>query len=139
MGVRSVQRVIWVRSAATSGTWPSSASRAAACVATRRLAAEGYGLLLGARQPDELPFDYTSILADNARARRLLEAGLPRGCPGTPLARYVKLSLPVGTAAARARRRLTIWRWRLRPDWRPSQACLGRHQARAAAGGLLDG
>ena len=37
----------------------------------------GYDLLERERQPDELPFDYTSILAENASARRLLERGLP--------------------------------------------------------------
>ena len=69
---------------------------ASAWMTPRRLMAEGYRLLLASRQADELPFDFTSILADNQPARRLLEAGLP-GLPRyAPLARYATLTLPVG-------------------------------------------
>jgi hypothetical protein len=43
----------------------------------KRLLVAGYDLLRSFRGPDELPFDLTSIIADNEVARRLLGAGLP--------------------------------------------------------------
>lgn len=43
----------------------------------KRLLAAGYDLIRSFRNPDELPFDLTSIVADNDIARRLLGAGLP--------------------------------------------------------------
>lgn len=95
MGARSVQRVFWEGRPRRVG-YLAQLRLAPGLRLPRRLTAEGYRLLLDARQADELPFDYTSILSDNVRARRLLEAGLP-GLPRyTPLARYVTLTLPVG-------------------------------------------
>jgi hypothetical protein len=38
---------------------------------------DAFGAIEAAVRPDELPFDLTSIVADNAPARRLLERGLP--------------------------------------------------------------
>lgn len=38
---------------------------------------EGFARFAADRRPGELPFDLTSVVADNAPARRLLEAGLP--------------------------------------------------------------
>lgn len=52
----------------------------------KRLLVAGYGLLRSFRGPDELPFDLTSIIADNEVARRLLGAGLP----GLPLYREIE-------------------------------------------------
>jgi hypothetical protein len=46
----------------------------------KRLLVEGYALLRKFRAPEELPFDLTSIIADNGTARRLLDAGV-RGLP----------------------------------------------------------
>lgn len=46
----------------------------------------GYELLRSFREHGELPFDLTSIIADNQVARRLLEAGLP----GLPVYREVE-------------------------------------------------
>lgn len=43
----------------------------------KRLLVGGYSLLGSFRSSDELPFDLTSIIADNEVARRLLGAGLP--------------------------------------------------------------
>ncbi len=95
MGARSVQRVFWEGRPRRVG-YLAQLRLAPGVRVPRRLMAEGYRLLLQARQADELPFDYTSILVHNARARRLLEAGLP-GLPRyTPLARFVTLTLPVG-------------------------------------------
>ena len=38
---------------------------------------EGFRACATTRLPEELPFDFTAILEDNSRARRLLERGLP--------------------------------------------------------------
>jgi hypothetical protein len=46
----------------------------------KRLLVEGYELLRSFRSPEEVPFDLTSIIADNDAARRLLGAGV-RGLP----------------------------------------------------------
>lgn len=43
----------------------------------KRLLVAGYSLLGSFRGSDEMPFDLTSIIADNEVARRLLSAGLP--------------------------------------------------------------
>ncbi len=62
--------------------------------AGRRLLAAGYLSCDRRRRPDELPFDLTSIVADNAPARRLLE----RGLPGLPryrrFCRLITLTIP---------------------------------------------
>jgi hypothetical protein len=67
---------------------------ARASLNTRRLLAAGYAALRDLRQPDETPFDLTSIIADNDAARRLLG----KGVPGLPiyheLSRFVTLVLP---------------------------------------------
>jgi hypothetical protein len=56
----------------------------------------GYELCRTLQKPDETRFSITSIMADNTRARRLLERGLP-GLPRyQPLGRQVTLALPVG-------------------------------------------
>lgn len=52
----------------------------------KRLLVAGYDLLRSFRSPDELPFDLTSIIADNEVARRLLGAGLP----GLPVYREIE-------------------------------------------------
>ncbi|HYD42277.1 MAG TPA: hypothetical protein VEB43_15730 [Anaeromyxobacter sp.] len=44
--------------------------------ASLRAVREGFARLAAARRSDELPFDFTSIVSDNAPARRLLEAGV---------------------------------------------------------------
>jgi hypothetical protein len=44
---------------------------------SRRVLREGFAACEATRRPDELPFDLTSIVADNQPARRLLERGLP--------------------------------------------------------------
>jgi hypothetical protein len=43
----------------------------------KRLLTAGYDLIRSFRSPEEMPFDLTSIIADNDVARRLLVAGLP--------------------------------------------------------------
>jgi hypothetical protein len=65
---------------------------------------EGWARLLDARRPDELPFDLTSIAAENRVARRLLERGLP-GLPRYwPVAEYEVLAIPTGARGPRAAR-----------------------------------
>jgi hypothetical protein len=60
----------------------------------RRLLAAGYAALRELRQPDEAPFDLTSIIADNETARRLLGGGVP-GLPAyRELSGFVTLVLP---------------------------------------------
>lgn len=69
----------------------------------RRVLLEGYRLARRLRAEDELPFDLTTVVADNRRARRLLERGLP-GLPAyTPLAELVTLVLPARSRRARVR------------------------------------
>lgn len=95
MGTRSVLRVSWEGQPRHVG-YLAQLRLAPGVRAPRRLMAEGYRLLLASRRPAELPFDFTSILADNQQARRLLEAGLP-GLPRyAPVARYATLTLPLG-------------------------------------------
>src|SRR5262245_10176171 len=57
----------------------------------RRLLARGYDVLAARRQPDEEPFDLTSIMADNTPALRLLGAGVPGLPTYRPLERFVTL------------------------------------------------
>jgi ribosomal protein S18 acetylase RimI-like enzyme len=69
-----------------------------------RLLAAGYDLLRSMRGPDELPFDLTSVVADNQTARRLLGAGLP----GLPVYRelegFVTMVIPTTSRAKKAPR-----------------------------------
>jgi hypothetical protein len=65
----------------------------------KRLLTAGYDLIRSFRGPDELPFDLTTIIADNEAARRLLSAGLP----GLPAYREIEglttLVIPVTSRA----------------------------------------
>jgi hypothetical protein len=62
----------------------------------RRLLAAGYDLLRGLRSPGEVSFDVTSIIADNAVARRFLGAGLPDLPTYREIGLYSTLVLPAG-------------------------------------------
>jgi hypothetical protein len=57
--------------------------------------AEGYQVCRRLREPDELPFCLTSIVADNRPARRLLEAALPGMPVYRPVEEFVTLVIPV--------------------------------------------
>src|SRR5947209_4492815 len=60
----------------------------------KRLLTAGYDLIRSFRRPDEMPFDLTSIVADNEVARRLLGAGLP-GLPAyREIAEWTTLIVP---------------------------------------------
>lgn len=65
----------------------------------RALLAEGYAACAATRRPDELPFDLTTIVADNRAARRLLERGLPELPVYRPWAELVTLTIPVARRA----------------------------------------
>jgi hypothetical protein len=59
------------------------------------LLARGYAALRARRTPSDLPFDLTTIVADNVRARRVLEAGLD-GVPAyRPLEALTTLIVPL--------------------------------------------
>ncbi|MFL6194160.1 MAG: hypothetical protein ACJ75H_08310 [Thermoanaerobaculia bacterium] len=67
----------------------------------KRLLVAGYELLRSFRGPDELPFDLTSIVADNDAARRLLGAGVP-GLPAyQEIEGWTTLILPTSSRAKR--------------------------------------
>ena len=56
----------------------------------------GYRMLETTRRHDELPFDLTSVAADNVAARRLLERGLPMLPRYRALCDYHTPLIPVG-------------------------------------------
>ncbi len=61
----------------------------------KRLLTAGYDLIRSFRKPDELPFDLTTIIADNEVARRLLGASLP-GLPAyREIEAFTTLVIPV--------------------------------------------
>ncbi len=100
---RETGRVVGLGSRAVRSVWldgePAKLGylaqlRAPGLASCRRLVAAGYDACEASRRSDELPYDLTSIVADNVRARRLLERGLP-GLPAyRRLCRYVTLTIP---------------------------------------------
>lgn len=76
MASRAVRRVWWNGEPAFLG-YLSQLRRVPELAGGRRLLRQGFEACNAARRNDELPFDLTSILADNTNARRLLERGLP--------------------------------------------------------------
>jgi hypothetical protein len=94
----------------------------------RRLLAAGYEVLRGLRGPDEAPFDITSIIADNATARRLLAAEVPGLPVYRELSGFVTLVLP-GVRASRRPPSVRIEPGL--PSWMPEVAdCLERNRRR---------
>ncbi len=93
MGSRAVRRV-WVDGERVLMGYLGQLRLAPELTAGRRLLAAGYDACDRRRRDDELPYDLTSIVADNAPARRLLE----RGLPGLPcyhrLCRLITLTIP---------------------------------------------
>jgi hypothetical protein len=129
MGSRAV-RTVWLDGAPARLGYLSQLRREPSLegIPTRVLRL-GYATLAGTRQPDELPYDLTSIVADNRPARRLLERGLPGIPPYRPLGELVTCMVPTrGVMALRP--------WRLPPvspgDERLSEvdACLARNLSR---------
>jgi radical SAM superfamily enzyme YgiQ (UPF0313 family) len=80
----------------------------------RRQLAEGYRRMWATRLGDELPFDLTSVAADNLPARRLLERGLPGVPVYTPLAeletRVLRVRTGLGWSGARGGRGAVVVR-----------------------------
>ncbi len=93
MGSRAVRQV-WVDGERARMGYLAQLRVAPGFPAGRRLLAAGYDACDRQRRDDELPYDLTSIVADNAPARRLLE----RGLPGLPryrrLCRLITLTIP---------------------------------------------
>jgi hypothetical protein len=100
MGTRSV-REVWVNGERRRVGYLGALRAAPGRRGLVRLAA-GYRAVEATRRADELPFDLTSVIEDNATARRLLERGLP-GLPRyEPLCDYATMLIPVGRGLRRA-------------------------------------
>jgi hypothetical protein len=94
MGSRSVRR-LWVNGEPRLVGYLGQLRIASRARTPRQTLAEGFRLLAATRLPDEAPFDITTIVRDNAAARRLLESdrpGMPRYRPVEPI---VTMLLPV--------------------------------------------
>ncbi|HSR41369.1 MAG TPA: hypothetical protein VLL48_04335 [Longimicrobiales bacterium] len=100
MGSRSLKEVWWAGEPARLG-YLGQLRFATGWRAGRRTLARAYDLVRRPRGAHELPFDLTSVVADNEPARRLVERGLP-GLPRyTPLAELVTVVVPTGGAGGR--------------------------------------
>jgi hypothetical protein len=156
MGSRAV-RTVWLDGAPARLGYLSQLRRHPALegIPTRVLRL-GYATLADTRQPDELPYDLTSIVADNRPARRLLERGLPGIPPYRPLGELVTCMVPTrGVMALRPRRlppvspgggRLlevgaclarNLSRHQLAPVWNAHDIAGGARSRGLAAGDLL--
>jgi hypothetical protein len=103
MGSRSV-RTVWLDGApARVGYIGQLRRRPEAARAAGPLLRAGFQVLGATRGADELPFDLTSIAAENLPARRLLERGVRGIPPYVPLAEVVTCLVPAGGRAGRAR------------------------------------
>jgi hypothetical protein len=128
MGTRSVREVFHRGQPALLGYLGQL--RASIDVRHLRRMRDAFHFLEATVQPDELPFDLSSIVADNAPARRLLERGLP-GLPAyRPLAEAETLLLSTSDPVWRRPRSPAVRQ--ARPDDRSGivaflQAQLARH------------
>jgi len=103
MGSRAVRRV-WVNARPARLGYLAQLRRAPELARHRRLLAAGYAASEKTRRDDELPYDLTSIVADNTAARRLLERALPGMPIYRPLCELVTLTIPVGSRRKRSGR-----------------------------------
>ena len=94
MGSRSV-REVWVNGERARLGYLGALRAAPGRRGLVRLAA-GYREVETTRRADEIPFDLTSVVADNSVARHLLERGLPGLPKYQPLCDYRTLLIPVG-------------------------------------------
>lgn len=96
VGARSV-REVWFNGRRVRMGYLSTLRRDPKVLGFRHLLRDGFDLLESARGEEELPFDLTSVIADNRAARRALERGLP-GLPHyKPLCDWVTLILPTSS------------------------------------------
>ncbi len=93
MGSRAV-RDVWIDGERARMGYLTQLRLAPEIAAGRRLLAAGFQSCNRHRRQDELPFDLTSIVADNVPARRLLERGLPGFPRYRRLCRLVTLTIP---------------------------------------------
>ncbi len=114
LGSRTV-RDVWVDGERAPIGYLAQLRLATELPASRHLLAAGFRSCDRHRQRDELPYDLTSIVADNTPARRLLE----RGLPGFP--RYQRLCNLIT---------LTIPTLRNRPPWIRARPGAQRAEAR---------
>jgi hypothetical protein len=132
MGSRSV-RTVWLDGApARLGYIGQLRRRPEASRAAGPLLRAGFAVLSATRGPGDLPFDLTSIAAENVPARRLLERGVRGVPPYLPLAEVVTCLVPTGGRL----RRWTGAPAAATPSVRPAQAvvevsdCLSRMLSR---------
>jgi hypothetical protein len=96
---RSVRRV-WVNGAQARIGYLGQLRTELGAASIRRTIEAGFAACRASRRDDELPFDYTSIMADNARARRFLERGVPGVPRYVPLGGFRTLLVPVASRRA---------------------------------------
>lgn len=109
MAARSV-REVWVNGAPAKLGYLGQLRAAGEGRGRIRAMREGFALLAADRRADELPFDLTSVVLDNAPARRLLEAGVAGFPIYRPLGELVTLALLPREARPRPRPGLALAR-----------------------------
>ena len=125
-GSRSV-RTVWLDGAPARLGYVGQLRRdPSAAAAAGPILRAGFATLAATRGPGELPFDLTSIAADNAPARRLLERGIRGVPPYRPLGELVTCFVPA-RGGRLTRRALPPVRQGERAEL---AACLGRNLAR---------
>lgn len=87
-------RPVWHRGRPARLGYLGQLRKSAAVTLTRHHLRRGFAACEATRTERELPFDLTSIVADNAPARRLLERGLPGLPVYTPWTEWVTLVIP---------------------------------------------
>ena len=98
MGTRSVRRV-WFNGRPHRVGYLGALRTLPGARGIKRLAS-GYRVLETTRRPDELPFDLTSVAADNVAARRLFERRLPMLPRYRAFCDYHTLLIPIGPRCA---------------------------------------
>jgi len=109
MASRAVRRV-WVNGERRYLGYLAQLRRVPELRGGRRLLREGFAACASTRRDDELPFDLTSVVADNANARRLLERGLPGLPPYRPFCDFLTFTFATGSFASGAREPVLVAR-----------------------------
>ena len=95
-----------------------------------RLLAQGFSLIASLRDPHDLPFDLTSIVADNTVARRVLSARLPGLPEYRELEAFTTLIIPVWRTRREPPAGSVEVRTAVGGDHDAIAACLARNRAR---------